>query len=138
MGLPPTGTTTPSTAPRTPPGDPRPGPGPVFHALDATGRFRRDTPLGAILHPGRLSFREVAHHDSLHVVVDGSRISVHVDQICPIDCAADGPTRYPLARVLAHNLADVAAGLVRRVRGRHRPGRCNLECEAVWEDDESA
>ncbi len=118
-----------STASRNPPA--------LFQDLEASGRFRRDTPLGAIFHRGKLSLREVSPSDSLHVIVDGNRLSLHVDQVCPLDCEAEGRTRYSLARVVTHNLSDVVTTLGRRIRGRHRRHRCQLECEVVWvEDDE--
>lgn len=123
-----TSTSTSSTAPTEQPG--------LFHQLEASGRFRRDTPLGGIFHRGKLSFREVSPSDSLHVVVDGNRLSVHVDQVCPLDCESEGTTRYSLARVLAHNLSDVATSLGRRLRGRHGRHHCQLECEVVWVEDE--
>ncbi len=123
-----TSTSASSTAPTDEPG--------LFQQLEASGRFRRDTPLGGILHRGKLSFREVSPNDSLHVVIDGNRMSVHVDQVCPLDCEAEGPTRYSLIRVLAHNLSDVATSLGRRLQGGHGRHHCQLECEVVWVDDE--
>lgn len=108
----------------------------LFQTLEAGGRFRRDTRLGGILHRGKVSLREVSANDSLHVIVDGNRISAHIDQVCPLDCAAEDRTRYSLARVVAHNLSDVVTGLARRLRGLHRHHHCHLECEVVWVDDE--
>jgi len=107
----------------------------LFHALEASGRFRRDTRLGGILHRGKVSLREVSANDSLHVIVDGNRISAHIDQVCPLDCNAEDRTRYSVARVVAHNVSDVATGIVRRLRGLHRHHHCHLECEVVWVDD---
>lgn len=109
----------------------------LFDALQRSERFRRDTRLGGIFHPGKLSFREVSPNDSLHVVVDGNRLKVHVDQVCPLDCEAADGTRYSLARVVAHNLSDVVTSVIRRIRGRHRGHHCHLECEVVWVDDDA-
>lgn len=117
-----------STAPPQPPV--------LFAGLQASSRFRRDTRLGGILHRGKLSLREVSHNDSLHFVIDGNRVSAHVDQICPLDCEAEGETRYSLPRVVAHNVSDVASGVLRRLSGRHRHDHCKLECEVVWVEDE--
>lgn len=112
---------------------PHPG---LFQTLEASGRFRRDTRLGGILHRGKISLREVSANDSLHVIVDGNRISAHIDQVCPLDVAAEDRTRYSFTRVMAHNLSDVANGIARRLRGIHRHHHCHLECEVVWVDDE--
>jgi hypothetical protein len=38
---------------------------------------------------------------------------------------------------MAHNLSGLKSDLVRRARGLNGQQRCNLECEAVWVDDES-
>ena len=116
---------------------PLPDPLGLARALEASGRFRRDTPLGAILHRGKLSFREVSSTDSLHVVIDGHRLSVHVDRVCPLS-PRGGAGQYSWLRVLTHNLADVARVVGRRLRGRPAGHRCDLECELVWVDDEEA
>lgn len=123
-----TSTSTSSTAPSAHPG--------LFHALEKSGRFRRDTPLGGILHRGKLSLREVSRSDSLHVIIDGNRISAHVDRVCPLDCETHERTRYSLVRVVAHNLADVVSAGLRRLRGLNGSHHCQLECEMVWVDDE--
>lgn len=106
-------------------------------ALQASGRFRRDTPLGGIFHPGKVSFREVSPTDSLHIVIDGTRVSAHVDEISPLSCDSGASRQYSLVRVVAHNLFGMAADLGRRIRGRQGQQRCNLECEVVWVDDDS-
>lgn len=108
----------------------------LFEALQRSERFRRDTRLGGMLHPGKLSFREVSPNDSLHLVIDGNRLKVHVDQVCPLDCEAEGQTRYSLARVVAHNLSDVVTSVIHRVQGRRGRHHCHLECEVVWVDDQ--
>lgn len=38
--------------------------------LDVSGHFHRDSPLGRLFHPGRVSFRENVPTDSLQVVVE--------------------------------------------------------------------
>ncbi|MGH9164133.1 MAG: hypothetical protein ACRDZW_01295 [Acidimicrobiales bacterium] len=113
-----------------------PADGPTLEqALDANGRFRRDTRLGRIFHPGKVSFREVSSHDSLHIIIDGQRVSAHVDEISPLNCDPDGSSHYRWSRVLAHNASGMATDFVRRLTGRHGEHRCNLECEVVWVDD---
>ncbi len=112
-------------------------PGTLLRALENSERFRRDTGLGAIYHPGKLSFREVRPTDSMHIIIDGDRISAHIDDISPFKCQPDGTARYSLSRIVAHNLSGMSADLVRLVRGRSGQQRCKLECEQVWVDEES-
>ncbi|MGH9149225.1 MAG: hypothetical protein ACRD0D_13385 [Acidimicrobiales bacterium] len=111
----------------------------MIAALEASGRFRRDSWLGRILHPGTVSFREISATDSLHVVIEGGRVSVHVDEISPlrIDPDPGRPVRYAAWRVVRHTVSDVTAVLGRWARGLHGRHRCNLECDIVWVDDET-
>ncbi len=106
-------------------------------ALEDSDEFRRDTGLGGIFHPGKISFREVRATDSLHIIIDGNRISAHVDKISPLACDPSRESHYSMAAVLAHNVAGFAADVVRRIRGRHGEQRCDLECDVVWVDEES-
>ena len=107
----------------------------LITALEADPRFRRDSLLGGIFHPGRISFREIAPVDSLHIVIRGARVSVHVDDVSPLVIRRDGTSRYTWGRVVAHNLAVLLADLSRRVRGLSGRQRCNLRCEAVTVED---
>ncbi len=107
----------------------------LVRALEKDEGFRRDTGLGAIYHPGKLSFREVRPTDSLHIIIDGNRISAHVDDISPFKCRRDGTGRYSLSRIVAHNLSGISADFLRLVRGRFGRPRCKLECDQVWVDD---
>jgi hypothetical protein len=108
----------------------------LLEALEASDRFRRDSRLGAIFHPGTISFRELTRTDSLHITIAGSRVSAHVDEISPFNFGSDGSAHYCWTRVMAHNLSGLKSDLVRRARGLNGQQRCNLECEAVWVDDE--
>lgn len=108
----------------------------LIEALQRDETFRRDTGLGAILHPGKVSFRERTHHDSLHILVAGNRISAHVDLVSPLRCRPDGTAYYSLRQILVHNLSWITGELNRRLRGRHGEQRCNLHCDAVWVDDD--
>lgn len=105
-------------------------------ALEADPRFRRDSFLGGIFHPGRICFREISPTNSLHVVIAGERISAHVDEISPLVVRADGTRRYAWGRVVAHNLLALMADVSRRVRGLAQPARCDLHCQLEWFDDE--
>lgn len=107
-------------------------------ALDANPRFRRDSAMGRIFHPGRVSFREISTRDSLHVIIDGARVSAHVDEISPLDCNPATARQYRWDRVVAHNLAGIAADLRRRVTGHAGRHRCKLECEVVWVDEDAS
>ena len=105
-------------------------------ALEASDRFRRDGRFGRIFHPGKVSYREVSPKNSLHVVIGDGRVSAHVDDISPLRCNPDGSAHYSWVPVLRHNVAGLLADLGRRLEGSHGSQRCNLECEAVWVDDE--
>lgn len=101
--------------------------------MTASGRFCRDTPIGGVLHPGVVSFREITDGDSLHVCIDGDdRITAHVDRFSPVAGARpDGCCRYSVRAVAAHVLAHLVAQarqLAHGARGRHR---CRLTCEQV-------
>lgn len=107
----------------------------LIRTLETSDRFRRDGPLGGIFHPGRHSYRERTPRDSLHIIIDGDRVSVHVDDVCPLRCGPGAPSGYSLARVLTHNLSGLRGELSRRARGLHGKQRCNLGCEMVWVED---
>ena len=108
----------------------------LIDALESSDRFRRDGRLGRIFHPGKISYREVAPTNSLHVLVGGGRVSAHVDDVSPLRCEPDGSSRYSWVPVLRHNVAGMAADFGRRLHGVHGQQRCNLVCETVWVDGE--
>jgi hypothetical protein len=107
----------------------------LIRALEADERFRRDTLLGGVFHPGRICFREISPTDSLHVVIRGDRVSAHVDEISPLVIRPDGSHRYVWGRVMAHNLLVLLGDVARRVRGHEDRQRCDLRCRAEWVDD---
>jgi hypothetical protein len=108
----------------------------LLKTLEANRSFRRDSVLGGIFHPGKISYREVSPTDSLHILIDGDTISAHVDDISPLRVQADGSSRYAWGRVVAHNLLVLIGDAARRVRGLHGAQRCKLHCEVEWYDDE--
>jgi len=108
----------------------------LVRALEADERFRRDTALGGMFHPGRISFRETSPVDSLHVVIRGEQVSAHVDEISPLVLRADGSHTYAWGRVLAHNVLVVVGDVSARLRGRRGRQRCELHCHAEWVDEE--
>ncbi|MDQ6910657.1 MAG: HAD-IB family hydrolase [Actinomycetota bacterium] len=90
--------------------------------LVATGRFHRDTRLGAIFHPGKVSLREISPTDSLHITLGpDNRVSAHVDRHSPL-CQARraGRYRYSPARIAMHNLSGFGANLLRMLPRRRR------------------
>jgi HAD superfamily hydrolase (TIGR01490 family) len=97
-------------------------PGALVQELEASGRFRRDTRLGSLFHPGQVSLREVSPAHSLHITVgQGKRVSAHVDRYSPL--ASSQPehlARYALHRIAAHTVAGVAGDLARLIPGRRR------------------
>lgn len=102
--------------------------------LDADERFRRDTRLGGIFHPGGSSFREISPTNSLHVVIHGQQVSAHVDEVSPLVIRPDGSSRYAWGRVAAHSLLALLGDVRRRSRG-HSRRRCDLRCEVEWVND---
>ena len=104
---------------------------PLAAALDADDRFHRDTGLGRIYHPGKLSYRELSPTDSLHIVIDGDHLSAHVDRVSPLKCRRDGSIGYSWTRVLFHNVAGVGGHLARYVDRRPRSRRCDIQYELV-------
>ena len=103
----------------------------LVRAFDASGRYHRDSRLGRIYHRGAASYREVRSTDSFHVVIDGDRVSVHVDRISPLRRRPDGSVRLSLTRVFAHNLAGAHEQLTRRLRRHFGPDRGANEAAAV-------
>lgn len=108
----------------------------LIRALEADTRFRRDSRLGRILHPGKISFREISPTDSLHILIKDDRVSAHVDDISPLIVAADGSSRYSWGRIIAHNVVLAVTDIVRRARHQVGHQRCDLRCKAEWIDDE--
>ena len=105
----------------------------LLRHLEASGRFHRDSLIGRIFHPGRVSLRENEATDSLHVVVRDNHIAAHVDGVSPLGAGRNAQTGYSIRRAVAHNLAGAAHDLMLLVRGRQGDHRCELECE--WELD---
>ncbi len=110
----------------------------VFAGLAESGRFFRDSRMGRIFHPGKVSLREVCSKDSLHVSVGaGNRVSVHVDRYSPLaDRMRGNRIRYSPVRVVVHNAGVVADLVLSTLRRRRGLQRCELECGRVWVDDE--
>lgn len=108
----------------------------LLKALEANRRFRRDSVLGGIFHPGKISYRELSPTDSLHILIDGEGVSAHVDDVSPLRLRPDGSSRYAWGRVVAHNLLVVMGDAARRLRGVHGAQRCDLRCEVEWIDDD--
>jgi NRPS condensation-like uncharacterized protein len=124
----------------TPP-EPAPGPTPpdasdpvaLLRDLEGSGRFHRDSGLGRLFHAGRISLRENQPTDSLHLVIEGNRISAHVDRVSPLGPRQAARFRYSMRRAAAHNAAGMAQDLVRLLRGRQGDHRCRLDCEWTWD-----
>jgi GNAT superfamily N-acetyltransferase len=103
----------------------------LLRHLDVSGHFHRDGRMGRIYHAGMVSLREDVPTDSLHVSVDGNRVTAHVDEVSPLAVDPDGPSRYSVPRAVAHNLSGMARDLVLLVRGRQGDHRCELDCEWI-------
>jgi hypothetical protein len=110
----------------------------LIDALTRSDRFHRDTGVGKIFHPGKISFREVSAVDSLHVIIDANRVSAHLDDISPLRRRRNSSIGYSLLRILAHNVSGALADANRILRGVQGEHRCNLDCEAVWVDDDDS
>lgn len=107
----------------------------LITALDDNPRFHRDSFLGGIFHPGRISYRETSPVESLHIVIKGDRVSAHVDDVSPLVVRADGSCRYAWGRVVAHNVLIMMGDVARRLRGLQGRQRCNLRCTAEPVED---
>lgn len=103
----------------------------LTRALDASGRFHRDSRLGRVYHRGAVSYRELRPTDSLHVVIDAGRVWLHIDRISPLKHRPDGSVRLSVTRILAHNLAGAHGDLARRLRRRPGSQRRTVEPAAV-------
>ena len=108
----------------------------LIKALETNPRFRRDSRLGGIFHPGKICYREISPTNSVHIIIAGDRVSAHVDEISPLILGTDGSCRYSWGRVVAHNLLVMMGDLARRARGQHGLQRCNLRCQVEWVDDQ--
>jgi len=109
----------------------------LFQNLASDGRFRRDSRWGRVFHPRTVSYREARATDSVHLVVNNDKVSVHIDRFSPL--AVEGATswrRYAPLRMLAHGLVDVAGEATSLLRRRHAHLH-DLTCERVWVDDDA-
>jgi HAD superfamily hydrolase (TIGR01490 family) len=93
--------------------------------LESTGRFHRDSRLGAVFHPGKVSLREVSPTNSLHITLgDDNRASAHVDRHSPLTASRRGNRiRYSPARIAVHNVSGMGAHVSRLLLGRRRARR---------------
>lgn len=94
----------------------------LLSSLLATGRFCEDTFGGSILHPQKLSIREISDDHPVHLAGDDrGRLTLHVDRISPVVKSAPGTTcRYTLRRTLAHVAVAVWDWLYPPVGGARR------------------
>ncbi len=104
-------------------------PAALLEQLDVSGHFHRDGRLGRLFHRGQVSLRENVAEGSLHVSVDGNRVTAHVDEVSPLHAKAGHSSGYSIRRALVHNLAGMAQDLVSLLRGRQGDHRCVLNCE---------
>jgi len=111
------------------PPDESPGLVELLRNLDRSGRFHRDSGIGRVFHPGRLSLRENVATNSLHVVIQDNHVAAHVDLVSPLGLHPKGPSRYSVRRAVAHNLVGMAQDAISVVRGRQGDHRCELDCE---------
>lgn len=101
----------------------------LFRRIERSGRFHRDRRLGRVYHAGALSLREQVANNSLHVSIDGNRVSAHVDRVSPLGLRAEKAPRYSLGRIALHNVSGIASDAGRVLRGRQGDHRCELDCE---------
>lgn len=92
----------------------------LVRVLDAHPQFRRDTSLGAIFHRGKISFRQVAARDSLHITIEGDQVSTHIDRVSPLNCNPEQPSHYSARKIAAHNLTGMVEDVVGWARGPER------------------
>lgn len=94
--------------------------------LEADGRFHRDKGIGRIFHPGKTSYREAATENSLHVILDRDGVSAHIDRFSPLGFNKRWGARYPLWRVITHNVGGMARDIMRLLGGARGRRRVNL------------
>lgn len=104
--------------------------------LEARGVLCRDRGVGRVFHPGAVSYRETVRENALHVIVEGNRVSAHIDWVSPVAFTTDGTARYSVRRVAAHNLAGMAEDVLRVLGGRRPNNRCDPVGEWVDVDDQ--
>lgn len=111
-----------------------------LHDLEASGRFVRDSRWGRILHPGRgkISYRQAVSTNSLHVVIDGHRVSAHIDSRSPLTLderrarqARDRRARYSVWRTVTHTLASIVDVVRALVPGQRTASHGHFYCERV-------
>lgn len=95
----------------------------LLEALITSPRLCRDTATGGMLHPGRISFRELP--GGLHISLGpGNRIYMHVDGVSPaVGATSGGRCVYERARAAAHFRRDVLSVLPDLARARPSRGR---------------
>lgn len=81
----------------------------LIDALERSGDFCRDTRVGGVLHPGRLSFRQINRTPGLHITLEPKdRLTAHLDLAAPAaGPGPDGRCVYRRSRALRHVLVDV-------------------------------
>src|ERR1051326_565222 len=92
-----------------------------INALKSSGRCCTHTPLGRILHRGKISIREDRFSQSLHIAIDArGHVLAHLDRLSPVRAGRRGETcRYSPWRVVLHNAARLWGDLFRHLFG-HR------------------
>lgn len=108
-----------------------PDPSEFMRALEASGRFHRDSAVGRIFPPGAVSYREGVAEHSVHVVLDKGRIVAHVDRYSPVRFTKDGEARYAFWRVVVHNVAGAVQDVLSLPHGQHSGERCPTAGESV-------
>lgn len=111
-----------------------------LHELEASGHFVRDSSWGRILHPGRgkISYRQAVSTNSLHVVIDGHRVSAHIDSQSPLTLDesrtrrhADRRARYSVRRTVSHTLASIVDAVRALASGQRTASHGRFYCERV-------
>lgn len=102
----------------------------ILDELLATGRFCRDTKVGALLHRGAICLRELPPGKTLHVALypDRQRLRAHLDRISPLvrHCPETSTCDYSWPRAIAHLVSRLAEKLTHRLLGGWR--EINLQC----------
>lgn len=80
----------------------------LLDALHRGRRFCRDPRIGALLHPGQTSYRELVSGSGLHLSIGGSStFDVHLDSVAPVALGPRMLCSYDLNASLAHWGRDV-------------------------------
>ena len=106
----------------------------LVDALERSGDFCRDTRVGGVLHPGRLSYRQINRTPGLHITLEPKdRLTAHLDLAAPATGhASDGRCVYRRSRAVKHVLIDVLPLVATRGTHYEPPFQSEIPRRESW------